>query len=237
METTKAMKLDWEKKMRENDTKALSNSYFSYSPEQNEKEAIELFRYVFGEVLHWTPDDIRNRLTMDIIDKLKLKKPYGKFLFPRELSARGDYWYIAKKCYPDRIHGASIEDIWKMEYLKVLDNRCGKFPKNYFTESEGQLRAKVFLLHQLNGTVRFESAEELYMFFADSATATKYLDSLKLKTPLEVLFHSPLEYLHEALPEVQRDEFLFKFAEFTEMDKKFKKQEQKEKRNRAKDVS
>ena len=62
----------------------------------------------------------------------------------------------------------------------------------------------------------------MYMFFADTPQAIKFLKSVKLKTPLDLLYASPLEYMHESLPESQKDEFLFKFAEFTQMDKKLK---------------
>lgn len=219
MDTTKAMILDWERKIREHDTKPLSNSYFSFTPDQNEKQAIALCRYVFEKVLHWTPEDVRNNITGEIIETLMLKKAYGKFIFPRELSSRSDYWYIAKKCYPEKIHDYTAEDIWKMEYLKVLDNRCGKFPKNYFSETNGELRAKIFLLHQLESTVQFEDLEEMYTFFANNQRASKYIADCKLKAPLDTLFASPLEYMHESLPAEQKDEFLLKFVEFTEMDR------------------
>ena len=222
METTKAMILDWESKIRNNDKKKLSSSYFCYDDAQNEKEAIVLFRYVFEKVLHWTPEDIRNNISMEIIEKLKLKKAYNQIIFPRELSRRSDCFYLAKKCYPDQIHGLNQDDIWRMEYMKVLDNKYEKFPKNYFSEAAGDLRAKVFLLYQLETQAKFRNKEEMYMFFADTPQAIKFLKSVKLKTPLDLLYASPLEYMHESLPESQKDEFLFKFAEFTQMDKKLK---------------
>lgn len=222
METTKALILEWESRMRNNDKKGLPNAFFSYDAVQNEKEAIALFRYVFEKVMHWTPEQVRNTISLEIIEKLRLKKAYKRIIFPRELSPRGDCFYLAKKCYPDQIHGYDQEDIWRMEYLKVLDSPYGKFPKNYFSESVGELRAKVFLMYQLETRSKFKNQEEMYMFFADTKKATTFLESVKLKTPLDLLYLSPLEYLHESLPTSQKNEFLFQYAEFFQMDKDYK---------------
>ena len=219
METTKAMILEWEKRLRENDNRPLPKVFFSYDDEQNEKEAIILFKYAFEKILQWTPEDARNNLNKEIIEKLKLKRVYKKIIFPRGLSYRGDYWYVAKKCYPDKIHGCGKEDIWKMLYLNVLANPNGKYPKEYFCDADGKLKAKLFLMHQLENYVRFSNIEEMYKFFSSTAEANEFLKECKLLPAMKVHFDSPLEYMHESLPVEQRDNLLLMFTEFQNMDK------------------
>jgi len=54
-ETTDALIQEWEQQLANNKTIKIPDVYFSYSDEQNHEEACYLFRYVFENILDWTP--------------------------------------------------------------------------------------------------------------------------------------------------------------------------------------
>ena len=51
---------NWTEGFASNKPFTLSPQFFSYSEEQNNEDAAGLMRYVFEDVLGWTPNDVQN---------------------------------------------------------------------------------------------------------------------------------------------------------------------------------
>ena len=206
--------MEYESLFRKEKKQKMSNACFKYSAEQNEKTAIEIFKYAFEEILGWTPADVVNNLNAEVIRAMNLETPYAKLIYPRELKKERDYFYVAKICYPEKIHSFSERDIILYMYKAVLDSKNGKFPKEYFVERDGDLRAKVCLQYVLTSKEFFKNKDELYGFFAKESKASAFLKKYHLLSARSVLFESSLDYLHASLPMQQRDEFLYAYYKF-----------------------
>ena len=208
----------WEKSIREDSNVKISSKYFPYpkQSQENHKLAITLFRYVFS-VLEWTPHDVMNFISKDIIEKLHLESAYNQLIFPAEVSPRSNPNYIAKLCYPDALPELSRENIWLMTYQKVLSG--GNFKKDFFTDENRYKKARLFLNWYLinHPKKEFTDLHTTYDFFASKKGKT-FLKSIKLEKPCEQLFESPLEYFHESLPddgdEFSKDNDYFEYADF-----------------------
>jgi len=230
-DTTDAMIQEWERMLANNEEIRLSDVYFSYSPEQNHNEACFLFRYVFENILEWTPHDVMNYMSAEVVEKLGLTKAYSKLLWPSEVKngkkskifdPRSAYGYIAALCYPSAIKEYDIHNIWIMEYNRELSGEKRASIKNFECE-HGYDKARLLLNYWLmnHPDERFKDLESMYNFFA-SDKANDYLKKIKLDKARECFFATPLEYFHESLTEDdenggQKSEFLLQFTEFNKM--------------------
>ena len=206
--------LEYESLFRQKSGKKMSNVCFQYNEEQNEKTAIMIFKYAFENILGWTPTDVINNLNEDIIRKMHLSVPYAKLRYPRELKKNRDYFYVAKIVYPDKVHSFTERDIILYLYKAVLGSKDGKFPKEYFVEQGGDLRAKVCMQYILSTKVFFKNKEELYEFFSNETRSAEFLKEYHLTGAKSILFETSLDYAHASLPLSQRDEFLYCFYTF-----------------------
>lgn len=241
-ETTDILIQIWENSIRTNDMKPLPQKFFSYTAEQNHEEACYLFRYVFEKILDWTPYDALNYLNEEIVTKLNLKKAYNNFNWPEELDkGRSSYYYVAAMCYPDIITDYNEHNLWIMEYNQLLskveaDNKKSKeknakpnrISPNSFTIDNGYDKARFLLNHYLvtHPNEEFTDLETTYEKFANSAFANKFLSNIKLNGACKIFFGTPLEFFHQSLPndgddEFSRNDFLYNFTQFKEMDKNF----------------
>ena len=59
----------------------------------------------------------------------------------------------------------------------------------------------------------FSSTEEMYKYFA-SSKGPKLLKKFRLNVACVTMFDHPIDFLHEALPENQRDEFWYRYYKF-----------------------
>lgn len=68
----------------------LSTTYFrADSNEQNHKTAVHILRYIFTKIYKWTPLDVMNKASKQMISDLKITIPYSKLIFPKEKSEKG----------------------------------------------------------------------------------------------------------------------------------------------------
>jgi hypothetical protein len=59
----------------------------------------------------------------------------------------------------------------------------------------------------------FANTEEIYKFFA-SSKGPKLLKKYRLNVACVTMFDHPIDFLHEALPKEQRDEFWYRYYKF-----------------------
>lgn len=228
-ETTDAMIQEWERQLASNKPIKLPDIYFSYSDEQNHEEACFLFRYVFEKILEWTPHDVMNYMSAEVVEKLGLTKAYSKLIWPTEIKngrntkifdSRSAYGYVAALCYPSVIHEFDMQNLWIMEYNRELSGEKRTTIKSFEGES-GYDKARLLFNYWLinHPDERFPDLETMYTFFA-SKEGMDYLKKIKLDKACQIFFASPLEYFHESLTEDEDDpnrksEFLLQFTEFT----------------------
>lgn len=202
--------LDYEEFMRTGAAdKKISIVYFRGSEKLNHERAVHIMRYIFINILHWTPEDVLNKASKKMIADLQLTIPYSKLIFPKELSKKRDYYYMAKLLFPETVHSFSRTDITIHLYQQVLSKKT-TFPAGYFADPrEGLFKAAVCLRYRLSHEVKFSSVEDMYNFFADSKEAMKYLKSVKLDKPCLQFFDTPLDYMDYSIPKQQADSLLY----------------------------
>ena len=102
------------------------------------------------------------------------------------------------------------------EYADMVRKGCFlyKFPKEYLNENDGAVRAGICLQYAIKEFYQFKQIPELYAMFANKSQAQKKLEEHKLGTVCSDFFSSPLEYLHQSLPESQKDDLLYSYLQF-----------------------
>lgn len=176
--------------------------------EQGPRMCAELLRVIFKNYLHWSPEEIRDKLTADIVERMKLGPLVRRIPCPAEVDANSELYYVAWYLYPETRNVTEPELIIKL-YTDVLNGVVKKFPGNYFDGNEGHLRARVLFLTMIREFLPpFRSIEHMYSFFA-SSEGKKCVCRYKLNVPLRELYGSALAFLHAALPANQKDEQLY----------------------------
>ena len=209
-----------------------SNVYFSpASPNRNHEIAMRVMKIAIEDFLHWSPEDVQDRASSDMIRIMHLEPVYRYIIFPPELDKSRDYWFLGHLLYPDVI-GFDLESLTVRVYERLLSDcaegpdRLVKWPKKYFDDSFGRKKAGICLLYMINHFESFYSIEEMYGFFA-SPEGRSELKRYGLDYPCSKNFSSSVAFLHQSLPSEQRNEFLFHYYEF-------QLQYQKQERNDAK---
>ena len=186
----------------------LSTYYFERqaSPQAT---VLELIRYACETRLNWSPEQLRDYLTMDILQLLGLRHLFKYINFPDYLSPSEDLFYVAWCIYP-WTQDTALEDLEIRAYKRLLSSETVKFPKKYFHGLDGLSRACACLRYVITTYHPFENTLAMYRFFA-SAEAVAFLREYKLLIAGYEQFESPLEFLHTALPETQKDETFYQY--------------------------
>ena len=191
---------------------------FSKDTILTDKSVIAIGRFAFSYYLQWTPYDIKNRLTVDILKKLKLDKLFEKYAgFPHELNIKQDMYYYAHWLYPDLIPYDVKASVLKV-YTDLLDGKRNLFSMNFFNDDYALERAEICLLEALKRT-EFKNEYEMYKLFA-SDEAAAYLEKFRLSKPAQMYYKNPVSFLHSALPESYKSEFWFNYFVFLPQYKK-----------------
>lgn len=192
--------------------KAISTFYFSYGENGNMKLALQIMKYAFETYLKWEPQVLRDYLTSEVLERIKLKSLLRYIVFPPELNAKEDLFYIAWLIYPETIHYGK-KDLALRVYKKLLDKEIQKFPKEFFTGSDGVTRTQICLRYMIEQYLHITSVKELYEFFSTDE-CIKTLRKYKLLTICRDLYDTPVEYLHSSLSKEQKDIFWYRYYDF-----------------------
>lgn len=225
----------WTEGFASNKPFTLSPQFFSYSEEQNHEDASGLMKYAFEEVLGWTPVDVQNHCTKEVIDLLGLRAAYRALLWPYTydldgkkvplIDSRSGYGYVAALLYPDVIHTLGKKNLWVMEYNTILSGKKGSkgFRIDDFLGNDGYDHARLLLNHYLiyHPDERFECLEDVYAIFSDKDKGEAILKDAKLLNISRGLFRNPMDFLHASLPdddtEYGRSRFYYSFYHFENM--------------------
>ena len=196
-----------------------SNVYFSPgNPGRNHEIAMRVMRLAIEDFMHWSPEDIAEKASSDMIRIMRLEPVYRYLIFPPELDKARDYWFLGHLLYPDDIP-FDLESLTIKTYKRLLSNvtegpdRLVKWPKKYFDDNFGRKKAGICLLYMISHFENFYSTEDMYSFFASSGGRSE-LKKYGLDYPCNKNFSSSVNFLHQSLPEEQRDEFLYHYYEF-----------------------
>lgn len=189
-----------------------SSFFFNHSDEANERSALELFDYVVKTYLRWTPEQVYNCMSWDIINRLKLDTIMRYIRFPPEMDVRTDLYVIASKLYPDKIKINSRE-MTLLVYKRVLSGELYKFPKGFFLQNRGINRAIICFQYMLGQYTAFSSVEEMYEFFS-TPKGTKLLKQYKLNAVSVAIYEYPIDYLHASLPPEVKSQFYYNYYRF-----------------------
>lgn len=182
----------------------------------SQKNARLICKMAFEIFLRWTPDDVANRLTYDIIKELKLDNVLPYLELPDDYFNNGDYTLLASELYPGQLSVSDrtlVINTYKMVLLGKENGGMYRFPKKYFDGNIGLKRAYICFQYLLNNIVFFHDTKEMYEFFSTPA-GTHLLNDNGLKLVLRDIFVSPVRYLHESLPDEDKNEFLYHYYNF-----------------------
>lgn len=163
-----------------------------------------ILKYVYEDLLHWSPQTIRDYNNPVLIQKLHLNRPVKKIDFPPELSPQDDLFYIAKFLYPDIIK-CSKKNLTLRAYERVMSGNLVKFPKKFFSDAEGELNLCICFQYAVSQHIKVQSIEELYDYFSSREKGLEFLKTYRLYNPFLDYFEYPIDLLHASLPTAQKN--------------------------------
>jgi len=190
--------------------KDFSSVYIKHNAK--ESEVSELLKYAFCDILGFTPEDMRDYLSPELIKRMKLKKAIDKIDYPPEFKNEkySNLDYLASVVYPDKVKYTK-KDIILSTYVKVLSGET-RFPKNFFTAYEHDVYFPICLFYAIDKNLRFKAIGDLYKFFSNKERGMKFLQKVKLYQPYRKVYHdSPLNILHFGGLEYSGQQSLFEY--------------------------
>lgn len=207
--------------------KNFATTYFELSDEQNERTALAVFHHAINNYLRWTPKQVEECLDWTVIKRMKLLSLMKYIRFPSESDRETDLFILYDKLYPVKTK-SSLKEPTISVYKRILAGERIKFPKGYFDGVKGMYRTLICFQYMITLMKPFDSPAEMYKFFA-SNRGTAALKKYKLNIVCNAIYETPIDYLHAALPQEHKDQYLFYFYKFNLMYKRFlieKKQEE-----------
>lgn len=181
-----------------------------FSDEEKEYVAAQMIKYVSEHFWGWSPEMLRDHLTLDKLAEWNLKPMIKYIRFPVGMHylRNDDLCYIAHLIYP-RVISFNPKELAVRVYKTVISGEIKKFPKNYFESIYGLDRAAACLGYAIEQFHPFSSVQEMYAFFGNDKKAKRFLRDVKLYPAAKNTFDVPVELLHEALQPDKRNDFLF----------------------------
>ena len=197
--------------------KSMSPFFFqekTYGESGVKENALTVLRYAVEDLLKWTPKMMTELFDGEVIKKMKLEKVILTLSkdFPVQLNKKRDYWYYAHMVYPEKIP-VDDEALTIKTYRDLASGKISRLQKGFLEGDDGEVRICLCLQYVLN-MIAPASIHGLYVEFSDTPKANKLLAKWKLHTALRSYYKYPLDYLHNAIPAQQRDEFDYRYYKF-----------------------
>lgn len=193
-----------------------------------QEDVEELFRYVFGSLLEWTPSQVRDYSSKKLLSLLHLEKPYRYLVFPPELDRDRNVFYLGHLLYPDRIKYTRRDMVISI-YQRVLSGEMTKFPKTFFTGEDGRANMITCMKYVLNSYFDFHSAWDMYSYFASRKKGMAFMRRYHMTVPCSELFGDPLTCLHECLPDDEARELYYYYFQFRNALEGYKSEQEEKK--------
>lgn len=189
-----------------------SEIFAGHSAAGKEEIALRFFRCIFEKYLKWTPEEAYHELNKNILEKMKLA-PLVRFIrFPPEFNPMEDCFYIVAKAYPDKFTVDEVKQT-KIVYNRVLKGEVSRFPKYFFENRDGYMRALFCLKYAIQEYCSFKKPEEMYKYFAYHGE--EFLRKYKLWDAYAMNFGTiPLDYLNECMNAYSKCEYSFLYNKY-----------------------
>lgn len=172
---------------------------------KNQERALELIRYAVVTRLHWSPETVRDYLTMREIRALKLTAALQHIRLPGGIDPHENLFYIAWLLWPET-KNCSTKDIENNLYEAYLDKRISRLPPEFFLDADGLRRACNCLIYAINKHRPVVEGNEFYLYeYFASTLCIPFLRDIKLIKVVSYYHLSPLDFLHLALNESRND--------------------------------
>lgn len=197
--------------------KSFPVGFFNISKAEDQKNAVELFKYAFKYILKWDWATCEKAIDNDIIKLMKLDKIVKYLDIPTGYEGHISPRYYAHIVYPSKIK-FSLEE-FDIGIYKDVCNGVSNYPKKFFQDEIGYNRALNCLFYAIKTGKSYRSLEHIYSEF--SINGMEILKNNRLLLAAN-LFETPVDFLHETLADDQKDDFLFFYYKFRYMYKKEK---------------
>ncbi len=181
-----------------------------------ESNAYAIIRYIVTDLLEWTPQEAVECITPEIAKVMRMDVIIDKYItVPKDVQKTEDYDYFIWRAFPREVDYSPTTNLIRL-YRKILVGDIKKFPRNYFDGVMGLQKAAALLMYVISRNIPFddERVGELYERFADSSSINRKLKEWKIHDVRRSLYATPLEYLHDSLPDDLADSFLFNYYMF-----------------------
>lgn len=184
------------------------------TPKNSHNIALKMFKYAIETRLNWSPTEVRDYLTMDIINDLKLSPVFRYIIFPQGLVPEHSLFYIAWLLYP-QTKNKRMCDVDMETYHKFLNGTIIRLPKFYYTGENGLIRAYNCLIDRINYLRPFSGYNdfEKYEFFF-TKDCVNFLCASRLLRVCFLLDITPAEYFSSSLNTEQKKFSLFSYFLF-----------------------
>ncbi len=189
-------------------------------PVENSHIAGDIIRYAVEHYLHWTPQEMADLMTPEILQQLKLDKIIRYLVCPPEIDPRRDLEdlrCLAWVVYPKAITVSTVDLTIRMLHRR-MNREIYKWPKEFFSGPEGENRAIICLRYAIDNGLPCDSVQELYEAFAGKR-GLDLMRRYEILTVCRDCFESPLDYLHITLSRSQHNATLYHFYKYLYLEK------------------
>lgn len=187
---------------------AFSMNFFeSGNSAEDERIVIEFLRLAVKIFLRCPSlEAAHTTVTYDLLKRLKLASVLKHIRVPKYVLQSNRNRYRLDRVFSKTFNS----ERWVADQLcdGILRGVVSKYPKNYMSDYAGYERAKYCLSYHVQRMMPFYGILDLYQFSSTPEFNTflkaRFLQNVRMK-----LFDSPVEYLHESLPEGRRNESYF----------------------------
>ena len=181
------------------------------NPDDAVPNARYLLKYIFRYIFRWDPFEVRDYLNKDLVRRYKLGNCIKNIPFPPELD-KDDYSYVASWLYP-KVVPYKKETVVLEKYERVLRNK-DKLPSGFFLDQSGHENLMICLRYVLSIYFIGQTSNDIYEFFSKSKNASAFMAKYKLSSHWRKFYNLPIEAVHNALPEDDRSEFMYRYCIF-----------------------
>ena len=171
-------------------------------------------KYVFQYILGWTPYQVRDYLDDDIIERYALRNCIKNVPFPQELNSMRDYYFIASWLYPETIPYDKEKAILNV-YTRVLRHERRYHPNFFKGGPAGEEIFLTCLRYALSVDFFSRGVQDIYQFFTKPSNTNAFASKWGLKAHYNKWYDNFMDAVHNALPAVDRNDFLRHFANFS----------------------
>lgn len=181
-------------------------------PREKEQVVLAVMRYAITRRLGWSKEDAYRHLNVNIMKQLKFDNLMQYINLPADVDWKSDPAFIVAKAFGEKFdYERQVMNV----YERILKGYEDKFPKNMFREaSTSKFKCAVLLRKFISENIFFRSIPELYARFADTPKINTMLKDARIKNVVDKLYDTPLDCLHDALNDEERDPFMYSYYSF-----------------------